>query len=192
MRTAVMLLAISVLAAGSARAQQPPAPPPNPDLAKGLFGEREPEPGDEEAAAGQAEPVNPEAPPASDVPAPSSEAYDSRVRQSFAAAESFQGPLDGGWTLSATGEGQLYAIRFVDKAGRLEAAWRDLRRQGALGASGFVDQVDRSGGRLTLRFSPAAGVRDVATLTAGSGGVWSGELDENGRKRVVSLAKTSP
>jgi hypothetical protein len=190
---AIILLAFAALAAGPARAQQPPSPPPsNPDLAKGLFGEREPEPGDEEEAAGQAEPVDPEAAPPSDAPAPSSEAYDNRIRQSFAAAESFRGPLDGGWTLSAAGEGQLYAIRFVDKAGRLEAAWRDLRRQGALGASGFVDQVDRAGGRLTLSFSPATGVRDVATLTPGSGGVWSGELDENGRKRAVSLAKTSP
>ena len=145
------------------------------------------EAGDEEEAA-----PGPVAPPAAPDPPPASaEAYEARVRQSFAAAESFQGPLDGGWTLSAPGEGRLYAIRFVDRPGRLEAAWRDLRRQGALGASGFVDEVQRAGPRLTLRFSPATGLEDVATLTARGDG-WSGELVENGRRRAVSLAKTSP
>jgi hypothetical protein len=155
---------------------------------KGLFGEREPEPGDEAAAAGQVEPDAPATPPA----APSTEGYDARVRQSFAAAERFRGALDGGWTLSAKGEGPLYAIRFADNHGKLEAAWRDLRRKGALDASGVVDGVERAGDRLTLRFSPAAGVQDVATLTATSGGAWAGQLDENGRKRTVTLARTSP
>jgi hypothetical protein len=138
-----------------------------------------------------AEPLAPPPPAVRIDPNAPTTAYDSRVKQSFAAAESFQGPLDGGWTLSAGAEGPLYAIRFVDKAGRVEAAWRDLRRQGALGSSGFVEQVARDGGRLVLRFSPSDGVQDVATLNAAAGG-WTGELDENGRKRAVSLAKTSP
>lgn len=129
-----------------------------------------------------------QAPPA---PSASTEVYDSRVRQSFAAAESFQGPLDGGWTLAA-GEGRLFAIQFSDREGRLEAAWRDLRRAGALESSGFVDEVERAGGRLTLRFASAAGVRDVAVLTPGPGNRWSGELVENGRRVAVTLAKTAP
>jgi hypothetical protein len=191
-RAPILSFALLALTASAARAQPVPAPPPD-ALQKGLFGEREPEPGDEAVAAGQAEPANPEAPPpASTAPQPSTEAYDARVRQSFAAAESFHGPLDGGWTLSAHGEGQLYAIRFSDNHGKLEAAWRDLRRKGALDASGFVEQADRRGAQLTLRFSPAAGVQDFATLTATANGAWTGELDENGRKRAVTLAKTSP
>jgi hypothetical protein len=189
MRARLLAVALIALAAPCARAQPAPAPPLS-ELQKGLFGEREPEPGDEAAAAGQAEPDAPEAPPA---PSPSTEGYDTRVRQSFAAAESFQGPLDGGWTLSARREGPLYAIRFSDNHGRLEAAWRDLRRsKGALDSSGFVQGVERDGGRLTLRFSPADGVRDVATLAAQADGRWTGELDENGRKRAVTLRKTSP
>ena len=171
------MVLLAVVLAGAAAAQGQPAREPPPPQ------------GEPDAAA---EPPAPAPPSARIDPAAPTDAYDSRVQQSFAAAQSFQGPLDGGWTLSATGEGQLYALRFVDRGGRLEAAWRDLRRNGALGASGFVDQVERSGGRLTLGFSPIAGVRDVATLTAGVGNRWTGQLDENGRKRAVALAKTSP
>lgn len=122
----------------------------------------------------------------------SSAAYDERVRQSFQAAERFQGPLDGGWILSARPGGPLFEVRFVDHRGKLEAAWRDLRRPAALNASGVVDEVARDGGRLTFRFSPMAGVTDVATLSPAAGGTWSGELDEAGHKRTVTLAKTSP
>jgi hypothetical protein len=120
------------------------------------------------------------------------DAYDSRVMQSFRAAERFQGPLEGGWTLSAQDGGALFEVRFVDHHGKLEAAWRDLRRPAALNASGFVDELVREGSRLTFRFSPMAGVTDAATLTASAGGTWIGELDEGGRKRAVTLAKTSP
>src|SRR4249919_1135326 len=52
-------------------------------------------------------------------------AYEQRVRSSFAAAEGFQGPLDGGWTLSA-GTDDLFALQIVDKPDRLEGVWRDL------------------------------------------------------------------
>ena len=173
---AAALLSVVLLASAAAAQGQPAREPPPPQ-------------GEPDAAA---EPPAPVSPTARIDPAAPTDAYDSRVQQSFAAAQSFQGPLDGGWTLSATGEGQLYAIRFVDRGGRLEAAWRDLRRTGALGASGFVDQLERSGGRLTLSFSPTAGVREVATLTAGAGNLWTGQLDENGRKRAVALVKTSP
>jgi hypothetical protein len=188
MRAAVLCLALIAAAAPWAvRAQPAPAPPPA-ALQNGLFGEREPDPGDEAEAAGQAEPAAPAAP----ATPPSTENYDARVEQSFAAAESFRGPLDGGWTLTAKREGPLYAIRFSDNHGQLEAAWRDLRRDGALDASGLVEQVERTGDRLTLSFTPAAGVRDVATLKARRDGAWAGELDENGRKRKVTLRKTSP
>lgn len=136
-------------------------------------------------ARAQAPPKTPGAPPAS------TDAYDARVRQSFAAAESFQGPLDGGWTLSGP-HGALFAIEFSDGEGRLEAAWRDLRRPGALNASGFLEAAERAGGRLFLRFSPAPGIIDTAVLAAGAGGHWSGELDEDGRRTAVTLVRTAP
>jgi hypothetical protein len=205
-RRALILGAALAIPAGHGLAQPAPAPVPPPaaatqqTLGDNLFRERAPQEGDEDIAAGRIAPPQPDttapaAAPSGRKPEPGTAAsggYDSRVIESFQAAERFQGPLDGGWTLAAKGGAPLYAVRFVDHAGKLEAAWRDLRRTGALDASGVVDEVARDGGRLSFRFTPMTGVTDVATLTAGAGGVWTGELDEAGRKRAVTLAKTSP
>lgn len=118
--------------------------------------------------------------------------YDGRIRASFAAAEGFQGPLDGGWTLAgADGQG-LYALQLVDKTDRLEGVWRDLRRKGALNASGLVDDIQRLRGELTLRFAAEPGKPvTVATLHAGTDG-WIGDLAEGGQSRKVTLRRTAP
>ncbi|HEY8573699.1 hypothetical protein [Phenylobacterium sp.] len=113
-------------------------------------------------------------------------AYESRVRSSFASAQGFQGPLDGGWTLSGPG-GDLYSFRLVDKGrGSVEGAWLDLRRKGAPAGSGFIDQVERVGDEMILRFAEGA----VAELTGGSDGRWSGRLTEKGEARAVTLRRT--
>lgn len=118
-------------------------------------------------------------------------AYDARIRSSFASAENFQGPLEGGWTLS-TADQALYALQLVDRRDRLEGVWRDLRRRGAIDGSGLVDDMQRQGGALILRFTPQPGAAtSVATLHE-SGGVWTGELAEGGRRRSVTLRRTSP
>lgn len=111
--------------------------------------------------------------------------YDSRLRASFASAQGMQGPLDGSWTLSAEDK-DLYSFELVDRnGGYLEGAWRDLRRIGALGASGFVSEVSRYGPQLTMRFSSA-----TATLSAGVDGRWSGELvDKGGQRSTVVLRR---
>jgi hypothetical protein len=119
-------------------------------------------------------------------------AYDARIRSSFASAEGFQGPLEGGWTLS-TADQALYALQLVDRRDRLEGVWRDLRRRGAIDGSGLVDNMQRQGGELILRFTPQPGAEtSVATLHDSGGGVWSGELAEGGRRRSVTLRRTSP
>ena len=117
--------------------------------------------------------------------------YEARLRASFDSAQGLQGPLDGGWALAAAGGGDLYALRFVDRgAGALEAAWRDLRRPGALDGSGFVDSVERIGGRVTLRFTPRRGAPPtVITLTAAGEGQWTGDLIEDGAPRGVVLRR---
>ena len=117
--------------------------------------------------------------------------YEARLRASFESAQGLQGPLDGGWALAAASGGDLYALRFVDRgSGDLEAAWRDLRRPGALDGSGFVDHVERLGGRVTLRFSPRRGAPPtVITLSAGGDGQWSGELVEGGAPRGVVMRR---
>lgn len=118
-------------------------------------------------------------------------AYDARLRSSFASAESFQGPLEGGWTLSSADQA-LYALQLVDRRDRLEGVWRDLRRRGAIDGSGLVEDMQRQGGQLTLRFRPQPGAESSVATLHESGGVWTGELAEGGRRRSVTLRRTSP
>lgn len=117
--------------------------------------------------------------------------YEARIRSSFRSAQGLQGPLDGLWTLSANGVGDLFALDLVDRSGAaLEGAWRDLRRVGALGASGFVDDIQRYGGQLTLRFYPHGGTEPaVATLASSPDGRWFGELVDRGERRTVTLRR---
>ncbi len=119
-------------------------------------------------------------------------AYDSRLKSSYASAQGFQGPLDGGWTLAARGAEDLYALQLVDRPDRLEGAWRDLRRQGALGASGLVDDIQRSGADVTLRFAAVGEAPVSATLHGTYDGAWTGELTEAGRTRPVVLRRQRP
>ena len=72
----------------------------------------------------------------------------------------------------------------VDRGGALEGAWRDPRRPGALSASGFIDQVERTPDGLTLRFAAV-----VASLHANADGRLSGEIAEEGRTTSVSLRR---
>jgi hypothetical protein len=119
-------------------------------------------------------------------------AYDSRIRSSFASAESFQGPLDGGWTLAARG-GDVYAFQIVDRRDRLEAVWRDLRRPGSLNASGLVDDIQRGeGGGVTLRFTEASARSALVTLRPGADGRWTGDMARGDEKVPVTLRRTGP
>lgn len=117
--------------------------------------------------------------------------YEARLRASYASAQGLQGPLDGGWALMTLAGQDLYALRFVDRgSGPLEGAWRDSRRPGALDGFGFLDEVDRRGGEVTLRFSPRQGAPPtVITLSATPDGQWSGELMENGVPRNVVMRR---
>ncbi|HEX3367731.1 hypothetical protein [Phenylobacterium sp.] len=116
-------------------------------------------------------------------------AYDARIRSSFASAQSFQGPLDGGWMLSADGQ-DLFALQLVDRRDRLEGVWRDVRRKGALNASGLVDDLQRQGGELTVRFAQPGAPATVATLHDAGDGQWRGELTEAGARHAVVLRRT--
>ncbi|MDO8409421.1 MAG: hypothetical protein Q7S93_05125, partial [Phenylobacterium sp.] len=117
--------------------------------------------------------------------------YEARLRASFNSAQGLQGPLDGGWMLSMASGADLYALRFVDRgSGALEGAWRDARRPGALDGFGFLDHIERSGGRVTLRFSPRPGAPPtVITLSSSGQDQWSGEMIESGTPRSVTLRR---
>ncbi|MBS0331764.1 MAG: hypothetical protein JSS35_03275 [Proteobacteria bacterium] len=116
--------------------------------------------------------------------------YDARIRSSFASAQGFQGPLDGGWTLSSPG--CEIAFQIVDRRDRLEAVWRDVRRAGSLDASGLVDDIQRRGGTLTLRFSEAPFQTALVTLREGADGDWSGRMVRGAQAFDVTLRRTSP
>jgi hypothetical protein len=117
---------------------------------------------------------------------------DARIRASAAAAESYQGPLDGGWTLVGPDGKALYAFQLVDKAGGqspLEGVWRDLRRPATPGDVGLIDQIDRTSQSLTIAFAARPGGAKVdIELTSGPGG-WSGGLLEAGSLTRVKLRR---
>jgi len=116
-------------------------------------------------------------------PTAADQAYDSRLRSSAAAVRGFQGPMEGAWTLSAGGRA-VYVLQLVDRGGYVDGAWRDLRRAGALDGSGFIDEIQRAGGDVTIRF--AEGI--VAVLRAADGR-WAGQLTEGGRTEAVTLVR---
>lgn len=121
-------------------------------------------------------------------PLPAEKVYEMRVRGSIAAAQDLQGPLDGGWRVTEADGRQILALQIVDKAGgagTLEGAWRDLRRAGAVGSTGLIDDLQRDGEGLAARFSPREGETAALTLRPSPDGRWAGELVENGMTRAV-------
>lgn len=120
-------------------------------------------------------------------PSASDAAYDQRLRASAATVRSFQGPMEGAWTLSAGGR-DVYALQLIDRGGWIDGAWRDLRRPGALEGSGFIEGVPRTGGGdLTFRLSEHV----VATLRPADG-LWTGQLREGDRREAVTLVRRGP
>ena len=118
-------------------------------------------------------------------------AYDARIRSSFASAQSFQGPLEGGWTL-ADQFGDRYVLQIVDRRDRLEAVWRDLRRPGSIEGSGLVESIQRSGGDLTLRFTETKTPDLTLTLREAGDGRWSGKLVRGADTFLVTMRRTGP
>ena len=118
---------------------------------------------------------------------------DARVGGSFNAAESYQGPLDGSWTLVSASGQALLAFQLVDRPGGqapLEGVWRDLRHAVVPGDIGFIDGLVRAPGSLSITLnatqtSPAMTV----TLHADPNGGWSGTMRENGADAPVKLRR---
>lgn len=154
-------------------------------------------------AASPAPPAEPVPVPAAPPPSPATTApnpapqpyaaeayYEARLRDSFAAAQGMKGPLEGGWGLAAADGEQLYELQLIDAGdGYVDGAWRDVRRTGALDASGFLTWGQRVGGQFTLRFYPAAGRTAEAVLTSDARGGWSGDLIDGAVRRTVRLTR---
>jgi hypothetical protein len=108
--------------------------------------------------------------------------YTSTIRGGAAIAQSRQGPLDGGWTVTAADGATLFALQLVDEGlGLVEGAWRDAagaRPGGARPeASGFIALASRGPGRAVLRFmEPGATTLTVISVAPSADGSWRGEV----------------
>ena len=181
--------AVLALALGAAQPESPPTPPP-------AASQTQPPPS----------PLQPGAPAASeDTPPPEPLADDAKgttVDQAYASAEARQGALDGRWRLSDAAGAPLFDFQLTDPGERpsprttdfahpqIEGAWRDLRREGALGGDGLLDQVSRAGQRLVISFHGRdAGHPVQVILHPTAGGGWTGELAEVGATTIVFLER---
>jgi hypothetical protein len=124
----------------------------------------------------------------SSAPVRAQPAYDARLRQSFAAAQALQGPLDGGWTVTDRRGRGLVRLQLVDKGrGEVEGAWRDLRDGQA---SGLIDASRVSDGRVSFVLDSGASLR--LDLRRGSDGRWTGRLRRGEAVSDVVLARVDP
>lgn len=126
---------------------------------------------------------------------PAEQVYEMRVRGSIAAAQNLQGPLDGQWRIAGPDGTPLYALQIVDKAGGgapLEGAWRDLRRTGAPGSTGLIDDLQREGEGLSARFSAREGGQASILTLSPDGDGWRGQLVEDGASRAVAVEHLLP
>ena len=120
--------------------------------------------------------------------------YTSTVRGGAAAAQSRQGPLDGGWTLAGNNGAPLYELQLVDAGeGVLEGAWREakLDAPGARpSASGFIALIARDLEKVVLRFlEPGASVPTVVVITPLNDGAWHGELSRGSEPSTAVLMR---
>jgi hypothetical protein len=118
---------------------------------------------------------------------------DARVGGSFNAAESYQGPLDGSWTLVSASGQALLALQLVDKPGGqspLEGVWRDLRHPSVPGDIGFIDGIVRGPAALNITLNATQSSPAVTiTLHTDPSGAWTGTMRENGADAPVKLRR---
>jgi hypothetical protein len=115
-----------------------------------------------------------------------------RIRDSDAAAQALQGPLDGAWTLCDVHRRPLFVFQITDPAGgagRLDGAWR---RSGAFAPAGPIDAIARRADRLAIRFTDAGEAGQVVRvrLRRRRDGAWAGAASENGHDLPVTLRRS--
>lgn len=81
--------------------------------------------------------------------------YARGVEETADRAQDRFGPLDGLWRVTMDGGAPLLMLALHDPGAfdsEIEGAWRDLRRRGAVGASGVLVSCTRDGGALTIMY----------------------------------------
>jgi|GEM_PF-2164590 hypothetical protein len=122
---------------------------------------------------------------------PEEEAFDRQLRQSYSVVDQMQGPLEGAWRLLAADGKSLFSFQLADlPKGGVEGAWRDLRRQSALGGSGFIAEIyrDEDGLRLNFYERDGEGATEIV-LTPSGPGEWTGNLWDDSRKIPVTMKR---
>jgi hypothetical protein len=116
--------------------------------------------------------------------------FEQRMRDSAAAAQALQGPLDGRWTVTDAKGRTLYVLQIADPphaAAPLSAAWSDP----STGAVGGVDMISHAGDSLRLSFAPGPADGTVRlTLRRVRDGTWSGSVTQGGLRRPVRLKRS--
>ena len=119
---------------------------------------------------------------------PPADPLGARIADSARAAQALQGRWDGAWVLRDVRGRALLMLQIVDPVGggAPAAAWRE---PGDGGAAGYVDEIARTAGGLTLVFTrPGAGQATRIRLHADGGGA-SGSLSEGATVRRVRLVR---
>lgn len=122
---------------------------------------------------------------------PQEEAFDRQLRQSYSVVDQMQGPLEGAWRLLTADGKPLFSFQLADlPRGGVEGAWRDLRRQSALGGSGFIAEIyrDEDGLRMSFYERDGEGATEIV-LTPSGPGQWSGNLWDDNRKVPVTMRR---
>lgn len=115
------------------------------------------------------------------------DAFGRRMRDSAAAAQSLQGPLDGHWTLLEANGRALYEIQIADPpqgSAPPQGAWQSVADK----TIGQLDTVNLSGGHLAMAFVHRT---EPVRLQLGrrGPGLWRGLMVSARGKAVVSLAR---
>jgi len=123
-------------------------------------------------------------------PAKSEADFSMRIRESSAAAETLQGPLDGRWILYAQGR-PAFVFQIVDPAdgGPLQAAWSDPDGRSAP-RMGIVNEIVRDGRNLRLAFTlPGDARATVIQLRYQDRLGWSDEIANGARGAAAELRR---
>lgn len=124
--------------------------------------------------------------------APSDQSYQNRVLSNFQQTQGRQGPYDGRWVLSGSA-GDMFVLQLTDpgEGGKIEGAWRDLRRTGG-GRSGLIDSVTREGDMITVRFTEEGASQPVEVrLRSAQPGGWLGEVNADGGRSSIVMHRSN-
>ena len=118
------------------------------------------------------------------------QAYDATVLNGAALAQSRQGPLDGGWTVSSADGAALLSLELADRGEGVEGVWRDLTAGQGVRRWGFVTPAAPEGGRTTLRLWGAdASAPMSVTVEPTVDGSWRGSITRDGVTAPVLLRR---